>query len=443
MAPPPDHAAAAARPRLALQDIRVVKADSTAPARRVPPPLPPLKPPSGQPYQAYAARPFTRDERSRVTVLYGGLHWRAERVFQGVFENLGYQARPLPPATLADLLKGREVADIGQCCPTSFTAGNLANFLAGEAARIGPAAVVENYVYLTAGACGSCRFGQYHQSYELALRNGGLEAFRMFLMGQGGLDQGAAPGGGLDLNAPLLLGAVWALMLTDVVQDLEYRVRPYEKNAGDTDRAVQAAVELLYQAMKTRPERGTGARVALWHLGSRHFTTALREVKRLFDAIELDRLRVKPVVKITGEFYLQTVEGEPNHHIHRWLEGEGAEVYPAAVTVWLDYLMRLAIQRHEDRAGLRPGARRKALLIGAGQRVLGGRRTAACATRWAAPRANCRCSASCATWPRPGSTAGSPAAKATCWSARHFGPSSTTRRTWCASCRPTRACPTP
>lgn len=367
MSPPAANPHAATAPRKpGLRDIPIVKAAAPVAA---PPAVPPLRR-SNEPYKAYAARPFTREERAQVTVLYGGLHWRAERVIQGAFENLGYNARPLPPATVADLMTGREVADIGQCCPTSFTAGNLANFLKGEAERIGKPAVAERYVYLTAGACGSCRFGQYHQSYELALRNGGLDAFRMYLMGQGGLDQGAAPGGGLELKAPLLMGAVWSLMLTDVVQDLEYRVRPYEKNPGDTDRAVKAAVERLYDAMKARPDRGSGLGAVAWHLTTSHFTRVLADVKRLFDAVELDRLRVKPVVKITGEFYLQTVEGDPNHHIHRWLEREGAEVYPAAVTVWLDYLMRLAIQRHEDRAGLRPGARRKALAIRAGQRVL-------------------------------------------------------------------------
>src|SRR5918995_1709652 len=62
---------------------------------------------------------------------------RAERLLQAVFENLGYKARPLPPATKADLLLGRELADIGQCCPTSFTTGNLANFLKSESERIG------------------------------------------------------------------------------------------------------------------------------------------------------------------------------------------------------------------------------------------------------------------------------------------------------------------
>lgn len=356
---------------LQLRGIPIVRAPApaTGPAGpAAPPPVPPRS--AGAPYRAYAPRPFTPAERADVTVLYGGLHWRAERVIQGVFENLGHRARPLPPAMRADLLKGREVADIGQCCPTSFTAGNLARFLEAEAATSSTAEVAERYVYLTAGACGSCRFGQYHQSYELALRHLGLESFRMYLMGQGGVDQGALPGGGLTLGAPLLLGAVWSLMLTDVLQDLEYRVRPYERHAGDTDRAVREAVEWLYEAMRARPPQGAGWRAAAWHLSTDRFTQVLARVRERFDAIELDRLRVKPVVKITGEFYLQTVEGDPNHHIHRWLENEGAEVYPAAVTVWLDYLMRLAHQRHDDRAGLRRGARRKRLAVAAGQRVL-------------------------------------------------------------------------
>ena len=123
-------------------------------------------------YRAYTPAPFTRQERDTTTILFGGLHWRAERVLEGVFENLGYRARVLPVATRADLETGREVADIGQCCPTSFTTGNLVNFLRSEAREQSPTEVAKRYVYVTAGSCGACRFGQYHQSYELALQNG-------------------------------------------------------------------------------------------------------------------------------------------------------------------------------------------------------------------------------------------------------------------------------
>src|SRR6266403_2206702 len=155
---------------------------------------------SSEHYRAYTPRPFTRQERDTVTILFGGLHWRAERIVQAVLEGAGYHARVLPVATKDDLLTGREVADIGQCCPTSFTAGNLVNFLKKEAKATSAASVNEKFVYLTAGSCGACRFGQYHQSYELALRNSGLDAFRMFLLAQDQLDQKAAMGDGLDLN---------------------------------------------------------------------------------------------------------------------------------------------------------------------------------------------------------------------------------------------------
>jgi len=323
-----------------------------------------------QPYRAYRPLPFTRWERDSVTVLFGGLHWRAERVLQGAMENLGYRTRVLPTASRDDLLTGREVADIGQCCPTSFTTGNLANFLRDEAARIGADEVAKKYVYVTAGSCGACRFGQYHQSYELALRNVGLDAFRMFLLGQDGLDQGAAAGGGLELNLPFTLGAVWAIVLTDVVQDMEYQVRPFEVQAGQTARVARDCVEILYEAFRKRPRRGDKWGSLAWHLATPYFAAAMREVRRRFDAIEVDRLRVKPLVKITGEFYLQTVEGDPNYNIHRWLEGEGAEVYPAAITIWLDYLMRLAGQEFEDHIGIERHAQLKLLGIRTGQRLL-------------------------------------------------------------------------
>ncbi len=322
-----------------------------------------------EPYRAYTPRPFTKEERDRVTILFGGLHWRAERVLEAVFENLGYKARALPVATKQDLLTGREAADIGQCCPTSFTTGNLVNFLKSEAARLGPQAVVDRYVYVTAGACGACRFGQYHQSYELGLRNSGLEAFRMFLMAQDRLDQGAFQGDGLEINLPFTTGAIWAILCTDVLQNLEYQVRPYEVVPGRTDEVVRESVEYLYEVFRRRPHRGKKWGAVVWHLTTGYFAKALREVRARFDTIEVDRLRVKPLVKITGEFYLQTVEGEPNYNIHRWLEAEGAEVHPAEIAVWLDYWMRWYVQGFEDYIGIDRTARLKAAGIKALQKV--------------------------------------------------------------------------
>jgi len=134
---------------------------------------------------------------------------------------------------------------------------------------------------------------------------------------------------------------------------------------------VKESVEYLHEVFDRSPVSGMGKWTApLWYVGTKRFTDALREVRRRFDNIEVDRLRVKPVVKITGEFYLQTVEGEPNYNIHRWLESEGAEVYPAAIAIWLDYLMRLAGHDYEDHIGIDRYARLKLGGIKAGQGLL-------------------------------------------------------------------------
>ena len=268
-----------------IEKIRIVKLEAPAAPRQSPPPNGGMRHPApqggdGGHYRAYKPLPFTRAERDSVTILFGGLHWRVERVIQGAMENLGYSAEVLPTATRADLLTGRELADIGQCCPTSFTTGNLVNTLKARALQVGAEEVTKRYIHVTAGSCGACRFGQYHQSYELALRNAGLDSFRMFLLGQEGLDQGSAEGGGLALDMPFTLGAIWAIVLTDVVQDLEYQVRPYERNPGETDRVTRESVEYLHEVFRKRPRRGRKWSSALWHLGTGYFTSALRACGR-------------------------------------------------------------------------------------------------------------------------------------------------------------------
>lgn len=323
-----------------------------------------------QTYRAYQPRPFTQDQRQTTTILFGGAHWRLERLLEGLFENLGYRARALPNASRDDLVRGRELADVGQCCPTTFTTGNLANFLMREVESLGSERVNRDYVYLTAGACGACRFGQYHQSYEMALRNIGLDAFRMFLLGQTKLDQGSVLGGGLKLDMPLTIGAVAAAMISDIVRDMEFQLRPYEIVPGSSERASKAAIEELHAAFVARPRRGRKWGALAWHVITSYFSDALKSALAHFDDVEVDRLRVKPKVMVTGEFYLQTVEGPANYDIHRWLEKEGAEVCPNPVTVWLDYNVRFYRQHYEDRKGLERGAAIKIILLRVLSRML-------------------------------------------------------------------------
>ncbi len=314
-------------------------------------------------YTAYHPRPFRRAERERVTVLFGGLTWKHERLIQGALENLHYNALPLSNISRPDLDAGKEMTDVGACCPTTFTTGNLVNFLRSELAARGKQEVMDRYVFITAGACGPCRFGQYHQSYELALDSLGLRDFRMFLLAQDQLDQGAADGGGLEINPPLSMGVIWAILIGDLLTDLEYLTRPYEVTPGETDRVLKESVELLYHAFRNRPTRGKKWGAIGWHVLTRYFTNTLAEVRKRWDGIIVDRLQVKPKVKITGEFWLQTHEGEGNYNIKQWLEQESAELIPPPVAVWLDYLMHQPLWSLEKRRAIDKKAARKIMLL--------------------------------------------------------------------------------
>ena len=305
--------------------------------------------PTVEHYTAYRPRPFTPDQRKDVTILFGGLTWKHERLIQGAFENMGYNAEPLPNVAREDLDAGKELIDVGACCPTTFTTGSLIRHLKNKAAELGAEAVNNKYVFVTAGACGPCRFGQYRESYAMALDAIGMRDLRLFILEQTEFDQGSFGGGGLDVNLPFSLGTIWAILCGDLLTDLEYRTRPYEVVPGTTDRVLKESVEELYLAFKNRPKKDGKLTAVAWHLLTGYFTGALRDVKKRWDAIEVDRLLVKPRVKITGEFWLQTHEGEGNYNIKRWLEREGAEVIPPPIAVWLDYLFFFSQMRLEER----------------------------------------------------------------------------------------------
>ena len=314
-------------------------------------------------YTSYKARPFTREQRDSTTILFGGLTWKHERLVQGVFNNLNYKAKPLPNITRADLDAGKELIDVGACCPTIFTTGSLVNFLKTEVAENGKQKTLDDYVFLTAGACGPCRFGQYHESYEMALDGMGLKDFRLFLLAQDQLDQAPEKGGGLEINMPLSLGIVWAILCGDMLTDMEYLTRPYEVVPGQTDKVLKESADYLFEVFQKRPIHGKKWGLLAWHFLSGYFADALRVVKKKFGAIEVDRLQVKPKIKITGEFWLQTHEGDGNYNIKHWLEQEGSEVMPPPVAVWLGYLLHTPIWRLQKKANVDRKVRMKIAMV--------------------------------------------------------------------------------
>jgi predicted nucleotide-binding protein (sugar kinase/HSP70/actin superfamily) len=198
--------------------------------------------------------------------------------------------------------------------------------------------VVDKYVFLTAGACGPCRFGMYVTEYRKALRDAGFDGFKVVLFQQtGGLKQATGEESGLDLSPAFFWAIVKAIVAGDVLNAMGYRMRPYEVTAGDTDRAIERCKKVIYDALENK----TNILAALW------------KCKPIMAGVKVDKTLSKPKVSIIGEFWAMTTEGDGNYQLQRFLESEGAEADIQLVTAWLLYTVWEGTHDTKDRADLR------------------------------------------------------------------------------------------
>ncbi|MFQ5875025.1 MAG: 2-hydroxyglutaryl-CoA dehydratase, partial [Dehalococcoidia bacterium] len=174
-------------------------------------------------------RPFTRKERESTTILWSGLTLAHEQLMTAAVEHLGYHVQPLPCPDNESLDAGKEYGNRGQCNPTYYTVGNLVKHLKSLRDQ-GVENIEDKYVFVTAGACGPCRFGMYEAEYRKALKEAKFKDFRVLLWDQnGGLKQTTGQEGpGLELNAKFFLQMLKGMIAGDLINAAGFKIRPYE-----------------------------------------------------------------------------------------------------------------------------------------------------------------------------------------------------------------------
>ncbi len=282
---------------------------------------------------------FTASQRAHTTILVCGLTMAHDLFIQSALRGIGYNVRALDVPDNQALQYGREFGNRGQCNPTYFTVGNLVKHLSQmRESGMSNEDIVGKHVFVTAGACGPCRFGTYVTEYRKALRDSGFDDFRVLLFQQtGGLKQATGEEMGLQMDPKFFWGILRAVMIGDVLNALAYRIRPYEVEVGATDRAVAEAKKVIVAAF----ENNTSMTKALW------------QARTVMGAVQVDRTQIKPRVAIIGEFWAMTTEGDGNYGLQRFLESEGAEVDIQLVTAWLLYMLWQSRYDTDKRAQLR------------------------------------------------------------------------------------------
>jgi predicted nucleotide-binding protein (sugar kinase/HSP70/actin superfamily) len=315
---------------------------------------------------------FTATQRAHTTLLISGLTMAHDLFLQGALRGIGYQVKAIDCPDTVALQFGKEFGNRGQCNPTYFTVGNLIKYLTylRDEQKIPVKEIIANYIFLTAGACGPCRFGTYVTEYRKALRDSGFEGFRVLLFQQqGGLKQATGEEMGLKMNPTFFITLLKAILIGDILNALSYRIRPYEVEAGATDAALDRCKAMIHDAFERPKEKSL-----LW---------ALIQTRRELSRVKVDRSIIKPKVSIIGEFWAMTTEGDGNYGLQRFLEQEGAECDIQLVTAWILFMVweqrwdtqQRMVLRGEDksRKGLvGVNVRKKLVMLWLGEKVVRG-----------------------------------------------------------------------
>jgi predicted nucleotide-binding protein (sugar kinase/HSP70/actin superfamily) len=315
-------------------------------------PLRPLRPPEHS---------FTASERGTVTILFGGLTWKHEKLIEGLLRGAGYLCQHLPETDREAHELGKEFCASGLCNPVYFTAGNLIRYLQEkERSGLTRAEIVSRFVYFTAACGGPCRFGMYESEFRVALRTAGFDGFRVLSFSQDHGIHASTGHSGLHFSVDFGMNAMHAFILGDLLNSAQRRLQPFEVQTGATNRAIGRMTDAIAEHFRTErgfelqnylpsfllPKRNSqlyrvpNSLAKVWsHLYGGALTTVLPAAANELQKVEVDWLRVKPVVKVIGEFWAQMTESDGNFRMLEFLEKEGAEVSIEPISTWLLYML--------------------------------------------------------------------------------------------------------
>ncbi|MCP4348794.1 MAG: CoA activase [Desulfobacterales bacterium] len=197
----------------------------------------------------------------------------------------------------------------GQCIPLNIIAQGFIDYI--ETHNLDPSKTVlwncESYL-----AC-SLRLFPYHTKNLLHSYGNGME--------KAGVYTGALSF--MDISVKLPIDAYFAYMFGGLVRKMGCKIRPYEKNKGETDRVISKSVDVLVKAFSSDS-------------GSKE--SAVAEVVSYFESIPTTNGQRKPKAAIFGDLYARDNETINQGLIH-FIEDNGGEV---VTTPYTDYARMIA-----------------------------------------------------------------------------------------------------
>jgi predicted nucleotide-binding protein (sugar kinase/HSP70/actin superfamily) len=258
------------------------------------------------------------------TVYFPPMTEAGAKVTAAAFRSVGIEARPMPPSDAETLAIGGRFSSGEECLPLKVTLGDALKLLVSG--QVPP----EKMAFFMPSSDGPCRFGMYGPFMKMVFAEMGFEDV-LFLSPSN--EDGYA---GVGEHGQKLMRTAWrAIVASDLLRKLLYRVRPYETDKGGTDVAFDRAVDILCAAVE---HQGDGARAKLARIRD-----AIAKGRALIHAVPADYSNPRPLIGIVGEIFCR-LNKFSNDDVIRKVEETGGECWISDVSEWVWYTNAAQLQ---------------------------------------------------------------------------------------------------
>lgn len=266
-----------------------------------------------------------RFDLSGKTLLIPDMSPFGARLLAASFRAFDVPARVMP--TYTGLGLGKELTSGKECFPCQVTLGDILFFLDQEKKRLGPGFSPENYVYFMPEADGPCRFGMYNKLHRLI-----LDTFPEYqdvsITYLSSTDSYSSSGLMPEEKSRVFRKLAYvASIMSDVLDRVLWRVRPYEQKQGQTDIFMEDALANMAQRIE---EKGPD-------LDFKSLYDVLGDIVSTAKGLMDPQQPRRPKIGIVGEIYLRT-HPQSNQYIIKELERFGGEVVDASLGEWINYV---------------------------------------------------------------------------------------------------------
>ena len=257
-------------------------------------------------------RIFTEDMRKNYTILCPQMSPIHFGLLEAAFCASGYRLEVLNSGEQASVDLGLKYVNNDACYPSLIVVGQIMDALLSGRYDLDKTAV------LISQTGGGCRASNYIGFIRRALEKAGMEQVPVISINLSGLEKNP----GFKITPQLVIRGLYAAVFGDLFMRCVYRMRPYEKVKGTTDKLHAKWEDICKQFVSGR------------HPSYRKFRQICRQLIREFDAIPITDEK-KPRVGVVGEILVKFLPAA-NNHLVELLEAEGAE---AVVPDLIDFLL--------------------------------------------------------------------------------------------------------